>query len=169
MAKTKQAEAEVEAGSETRVGPMHEAFAAFIKAETGVDISAEQVFAVTSKRVAFRKSEAYLNDVKAAKAEAKAALEATKAERAAAREAAAAEKAAAKEAKATERETAKAEREKAAAEKAEAKAAAAAEKAASKESKPAKGKKTSADALAEADVAVGGKKGKATAKTKAPF
>ncbi len=107
--------------TETRVGPMHEAFAAYIKENKGVDITPEQVFAVTSTRVAFRKSESYTVGVKAAKErqrqEAEAAKEAAKAEREAERARKAEEKAAEKKAADDKKAAEKAAADKAAAEK----------------------------------------------------
>lgn len=143
-------------GSETRVGPMHEAFAAYIKENKGIEISPEQVFAVTSTRVAFRKSDAYLVGVKEAKEKARAEAEAAKAEAAAAK---------------------KAEREQAAAKKAEEKAA---KEAAAAEAKAAKEAEAAAKAEAGEDASVAGaeaakekKSGKGktapTAKTESPF
>ncbi|RBY95758.1 hypothetical protein DQ237_11395 [Blastococcus sp. TF02-8] len=74
--------------SATRVGPMHQAFADFLNTEHGAGgITAEQVFLVTSKRKAFRSTDAYRVGVKTAQAQAKAAVEAEKAQRAADREA----------------------------------------------------------------------------------
>lgn len=148
MAKAKAAEVETteaEGTTEnTRVGALHQAHADYIKETKGIDVSAEQVFAVYSTRKAFRSTPTYLNDVKAAKAEAREAAEAAKAERAQKRE----------EAKAT-REAAAAERAQKAQERAE---AAAAKKAAAEEAKAVKaaapkasGKKSAAEALAEAD------------------
>lgn len=72
----------------TRVGPMHQAFADFLNSQHGANgITAEQVFLVTSKRKAFRSTDAYRVGVKSAQAQAKAAAEAEKAQRAADREA----------------------------------------------------------------------------------
>lgn len=48
------------AGSGRTAGEMHELFAEFVTAETGTPVTAEQVFAITSKRVAFRASDEYL-------------------------------------------------------------------------------------------------------------
>lgn len=87
----------------TRVGALHAAHAAFIKEQTGVDVTPEQVFAVYSTRVRFRKSEGYQTEVRAAKAAEKEAREKAKAEAAEAREKARAEKAAAKEAAAAKK------------------------------------------------------------------
>jgi hypothetical protein len=71
---------------------MHEAFAKFLNEEHGADgITAEQVFLVTSKRKAFRSTDAYRVGVKGAQAQAKVqaaeAKENAKAERAAAQKA----------------------------------------------------------------------------------
>lgn len=141
--------------AEVRVGPMHEAFAAYIKEHKGIDITPEQVFAVTSTRVAFRKTDAYRVGVVQAKENA--------------REAALEAKATAAAEKAKEREAAKAAKE---AEKAEkAKAAAAAKEKADAE-KAAKASKDSGAALAEANAAKATpakKTGKGKAKTEAPF
>lgn len=97
----------------TRVGPMHEAFAAFLNAEFQAGITAQQIFLVTSKRKAFRSTDAYRVGVKGAQAEAKAAELAAKEERAAARVAdrqrKAEEKAAAVAAKKAEEAAAKAD------------------------------------------------------------
>lgn len=81
----------------TRVGPMHQAFADFLNSQHGGGgITAEQVFLVTSKRKAFRATDAYRVGVKTAQADAKAQAaaerEKAKAERAAQRAAAKAEK-----------------------------------------------------------------------------
>lgn len=68
-------------------GEMHELFAEFVEAETGVAVTAEQVFAITSKRVAFRKSDAYVeyrDRLDAEREEAAAAKDKRKTERAAA-------------------------------------------------------------------------------------
>lgn len=142
------AETPAESGEgSTRVGALHQAHADFIKAQTGVDVTPEQVFAVYSTRVKFRKSEGYQTDVRAAKA-------------------------AEKEAKAAAKAKAAEEREKARAEKAAAKEAADSEKAAKKAAAPAKGKgkQTSQEAIAEASTAqpakakkTGSAKGKAKA------
>jgi len=52
---------ETEEGGTTRgPGEMHELFSDFLKEETGVDVSPEAIFLVTSKRTAFRKSDEYL-------------------------------------------------------------------------------------------------------------
>jgi uncharacterized protein YaiL (DUF2058 family) len=85
----------------TRVGPMHQAFADFLNGQHGANgITAEQVFLVTSKRKAFRATDAYRVGVKTAQAQAKAAEQAAKEkarqERAAERQRKAQEKAAAK-------------------------------------------------------------------------
>jgi hypothetical protein len=83
----------------TRVGPMHEAFAAFLNTEHSAGITAEQVFLVTSKRKAFRSTDAYRVGVKTAQEQSKAqAAEArtkARADRAAQRAAAKAQKEAA--------------------------------------------------------------------------
>lgn len=119
-----------ESEAPSRVGALHQAHADYIKGALGVDVTAEQVFAVYSTRVKFRKTDEYRVGVRAAKeAEKAAALEAAeqaKAAREEERKAKAAEKEAEKAKKAEEREVAK-------------KAAAA--------------KKTAADALKEADEA----------------
>lgn len=99
--------------SATRVGPMHEAFAKFLNEEHGAGgITAEQVFLVTSKRKAFRATDAYRVGVKTAQQQAKAAELAAKeqraAERAADRQRKAEEKAAAAAAKKAEEAAAKA-------------------------------------------------------------
>ena len=83
--------------SAARVGPMHQAFADFLNTQHGAGgITAEQVFLVTSKRKAFRSTDAYRVGVKGAqveqKAQAAAAREKAKAERAAQRAAAKAQK-----------------------------------------------------------------------------
>jgi hypothetical protein len=62
----------------TRVGPMHQAFAAWLASTHGVSITPEQIFAVTSKRKQFRNSDAYRVGVKTAQTEAKAAEQAAK-------------------------------------------------------------------------------------------
>lgn len=137
MARAQAAAAETE--DATRVGPMHEAFAAFIKAERGVDITAEQVFAVTATRTKFRKSDAYRKGVKAAQ-------DTARAEAAKAKAAAAAEREKAREAKAAEKAE-KAAAKKAAASKKSEDALAEANATATKKSTPAKkttGKKTAA-------------------------
>lgn len=94
-----------------RVGPMHQAFADFLNSQHGAGgITAEQVFLVTSKRKAFRSTDAYRVGVKTAQQQAKAAAEAEKvqraANRAAERQAKAQEKAAAAAAKKAEQEAA---------------------------------------------------------------
>jgi len=168
MAKQKPAETEtVEAPAEsTRVGALHQAHADYIKETKGLDISADQVFAVYSTRKAFRSTETYQTDVKAAKVQAREAAEAAKAERAqkreeakAAREAAAAERAEAAAAKKAAAAEAKAEKEAAAKAKAEAEPKAA----------KGKGKQTAADALAEAEGGTKAKRGKAAKGEDAPF
>jgi hypothetical protein len=90
----------------TRVGPMHQAFADFLNGQHGANgITAEQVFLVTSKRKAFRSTDAYRVGVKTAQADAKAqaaaAREKAKAERAAQRATAKAQNNAEATAKAT--------------------------------------------------------------------
>lgn len=120
--------------SATRVGPMHQAFADFLNSGYDANITAEQIFLVTSKRKAFRSTPEYREGVRGALEAAKEAEAAEKAKRAEEREAARAAKAAEKEAKAAER---KAEAEKRAEEKAAAKAAKDAEKAAAAEAKAA--------------------------------
>ena len=92
--------------SATRVGPMHQAFADFLNSQHGAQgITAEQVFLVTSKRKAFRSTDAYRVGVKTAQADAKAqaaaAREKAKAERAAQRATAKAQNNAEATAKAT--------------------------------------------------------------------
>jgi hypothetical protein len=95
----------------TRVGPMHQAFADFLNSQHGGNgITAEQVFLVTSKRKAFRATDAYRVGVKTAqeqaKAQAAAAREKAKAERAAQRAVAKAENAQTPVAEATTSENA---------------------------------------------------------------
>ncbi|TFV89592.1 hypothetical protein [Blastococcus sp. CT_GayMR16] len=69
--------------SATRVGPMHQAFADFLNGQHGANgITAEQVFLVTSKRKAFRSTDTYRVEVKAAQEQAKAADLAAKEQRA---------------------------------------------------------------------------------------
>lgn len=110
----------------TRVGTLHEAHAEFIKRELGIDVTPEQIFAVYSTRVRFRKSDDYQTKVREGKASAAEAKEAAKAEAKAAREAERAkkaeEKAAEKVKREQERAEAKAKKEKEAADKAAAKA-----------------------------------------------
>jgi hypothetical protein len=62
----------------TRVGRMHEAFAAWLASTHGVSITPEQIFAVTAKRKQFRSSDAYRVGVKAAQEQAKATEQAAK-------------------------------------------------------------------------------------------
>lgn len=116
-----------------RVGPMHEAFADFIRENRGVEINAEQVFAVTSSRVAFRKSDGYQVGVKSAKVAAREAAATEKLSRDAEREIEKARKAEERERLNADKEEQvnlkKAEREQAAAEKAAAKSQVLAEKA----------------------------------------
>lgn len=124
-----------------RINHMHQAFADFILESRGVEVSPEQVFAVTSSRGAFRKSDSYLVGVKQARLEARenaanerlsreAERKIDAARKAEEKEQAAAEKAALAEEKAAERERLAEEkrisREQAAAERAATKAAAAA-------------------------------------------
>lgn len=94
---TKPAEPEPEEEANERTprsaGEMHELFADFVTEETGVEVTAEQVFAITSKRVAFRQSEAYTT-YRDSREEEREGKEAEKAKRAQEREAAAAAKAA---------------------------------------------------------------------------
>jgi hypothetical protein len=97
--------------SATRVGPMHQSFADFLNGQHGANgITAEQVFLVTSKRKAFRATDAYRVGVKAAQEQAKAtelaAKEQRAAERAADRQRKAEEKAAAAAARKAEQEAA---------------------------------------------------------------
>lgn len=159
----KQAEApapvEESEGNETKVGPLHEAHAAYIKRTTGKDVDPEAVFLIYSTRVAFRKTSEEYQEVgakKAAlKAEAAKAKEEAKAAKAKEREEAKAKRDAEKAEKAKEREEAKAKRE---AEKAEAKAKKEAEAAAKK----AEADKAADSAKADGDKATSkGKKGKA--------
>lgn len=148
---------EAEAKSTTdRIGPMHEAFAAYVNDHTDQEVTAEQVFAVISNRVRFRQSETYKNDVKAAKEAERLAKVEAKAEAARLRREAS-------EAKAKEREEAKAKKaEEAAAKKTEREAAAAA-KAAEKAAKAeAKASETPADGE-EAKPAKGKRSGKKSA------
>lgn len=84
----------------SRVGRMHELFAEHIKEATGIDITPDQVFAVTSQRVAFRKGEAY-QEFKSEREEAKAEAARLKKERADELAAKRAEKEKAKEEKAS--------------------------------------------------------------------
>lgn len=84
----------------SRVGRMHELFAEHIKEATGIDITPDQVFAVTSQRVAFRKGEAY-QEFKSEREEAKAEAARLKQERADELAAKRAEKEKAKEEKAS--------------------------------------------------------------------
>ena len=174
--KDKAVEAEEQATEETpdyasKVTVLHEKHAAYIKAQTGIDVDPLAVFLVYSTRVAFRKTSDEYAAVKEAKTEAEQAKEQEKAEKKAAREKEAAERKEAKEKADAEKAEAKAQREKEAAEKKAAKEAAEAEKKAAKEKadaekaaakesgegdKPAKGrrgkgKQTSAEAIAAAD------------------
>jgi hypothetical protein len=48
-----------EGGAARGPGEMHELFSEYLKETTGVDVSPEAIFLVTSKRTAFRKSDAY--------------------------------------------------------------------------------------------------------------
>ena len=89
--------------SATRVGPMHEAFAAFLNTNYEAGITAEQIFLVTSKRKAFRATPEYREGVKGALEAAKAQEAEAKAAKAAEREQAKAAREAEKEAKAAER------------------------------------------------------------------
>lgn len=124
-----------------RINHMHQAFADYILESKGVEVSPEQVFAVTSSRGAFRKSDSYLVGVKQARLEAREAMANERlsreserkieaARKAEEKEQAAAQKAALAEEKTTERERLAEEkaaaREQAAADKAAVKAAAAA-------------------------------------------
>lgn len=49
-----------EGGAVRGPGEMHELFSEWLKAETGVTVTPEAIFLVTSKRTAFRKSDEYL-------------------------------------------------------------------------------------------------------------
>lgn len=113
----------------TKVKPLHEAHAAYIKEQTDVDVDPLAIFLVYSTRVAFRKTSDNYQEAKLAAAAAKEAeaeaKELAKAEKAKEREAKKAEKDAAKAAKAAEEEKA--------------------------EKGKGKGKKTSAEELAESD------------------
>lgn len=102
----------------TKVKPLHEAHAAYIKEVHGLDVDPVAIFAVYSTRVAFRKSsEQYAKSKEEAQAQREAQekeKEAAKAAKKAEREAAAAEKKAEKERKAAEKKAAKEAEEKAA-------------------------------------------------------
>lgn len=86
-------------GQETKVGPLHEAHAAYIKRTTGKDVDPEDIFLIYSTRVAFRKTSEEYQEVGARKAALKEEAEKAKAE--------------AKAKKAAEREEAKAKKEQA--------------------------------------------------------
>lgn len=133
----------------TRIGPMHEAFAAYVNENTAETVTAEQVFAVISNRVRFRKSDSYLVGVKQAKAEEKAATIAAKEEAAAERKANAAKVAAEKAA-----EKAKVAEEKAAAAKVKA------DEKAVKDAAAAEAKAAKDAAATESDTTEAPKKGK---------
>lgn len=126
---------EGEATETTRVGVLHQAHADYIKANKGIDVTPEQVFAIYSTRVAFRKSDAYQSGVREAKVAEKAAQQE-------ARDAAKAQRETDRAAKAQQKAAAKAEKDAAAA--AAKEAAAAAAPAEGSTTKPAgKGKNTS--------------------------
>jgi colicin import membrane protein len=118
-------------GSETKVGPLHEAHAAYIKRTTGFDVDPQAIFLVYSTRVAFRKTSDEYKEVGAKKAAIKEAAEQAKAEAKAKKEAErkeaaekkAAEKAEKAKAAAEAKAKAQAEKEAKAAEKAKAEAA----------------------------------------------
>lgn len=136
---------ETEATENTRVGVLHQAHADYIKEHKGIDVTPEQVFAVYSTRVAFRKSDEYQTGVRAAKAAEKEAAAKAREEQKAAREA--------------EREQKRAEKEAAKQAKAEEKAKADAAKAA----------EAPADAKPAAKKAAAKKGGKGKAKAESPF
>lgn len=150
-------------GSETKVGPLHEAHAAYIKRVTGKEVDPEAIFLVYSTRVAFRKTSPEYQEVGAKKAalkeEAEKARAEAKAKKAAEREEAQKAKEAEKAKKAEEREAAKKakeeERAKAKAEKEAAAAKAKAEKEAASEGE------ASAEAKASDKATSKAKKGKA--------
>lgn len=145
--KGKAAAAETEAAeSTTRVGALHQAHADYIAREKGITVTPEQVFAVYSTRVAFRKSDDYRVGVREAKAAEKAAQQEAK-------DKAKADREAERAAKAEEKAKAKAEKEAAAAAAKEAETPAT-------EAAPAKGKATKKAAAG---------KGKGKAKTESPF
>src|SRR6478609_2391379 len=135
-----------------KVGAMHRAFADYVNTHTDQTVTAEQVFAVISTRVAFRKTEEYRTGVRAArdaeKAEAAAAAEALKAQKAKEREEAKAKRDAEKAEADAKKAADKAEREKVAAEKAEAKKAADEKKAAEKAEREAEKAKRDAEKAA---------------------
>jgi hypothetical protein len=79
-----------EGGAVRGPGEMHELFSEFLKEEYGVTVSPEAIFHVTSKRTAFRKSDAYLEYAEGLD-EQRAEAAKAKAEKKAAREAAAEE------------------------------------------------------------------------------
>lgn len=54
-------EVEETEGTPRGAGEMHELFSEFLKEEYGADVSPEAIFLVTSKRTAFRRSDAYLD------------------------------------------------------------------------------------------------------------
>ena len=116
MAKAKQAEAPAETEATevdltTKVKPLHEAHAAYIKEEHGVDVDPLHIFLVYSTRVPFRKTSEQYQESKAAllarKEEEARAKEEAKAQRAKEREEKAAAKKAEKEQKAAEAKAAK--------------------------------------------------------------
>lgn len=124
-----------------KVGAMHRAFADYVNEHTDQTVTPEQVFAVISTRVAFRKTDEYRTGVRAARDQEReaqrVAAEEAKALKAKEREEAAAKRAAEKEEEAKAKAEAKAKRDAEAAEKAKAKEEAAATKKAEAEKRAA--------------------------------